>query len=109
MKLTLRSGWTGLVSITQDTLRSPANLRLRTKFLLLLVLITSGFTCASLLVMRHMAQVQMLSEIEESARNAILTFQVMQQQQIALSHKADLLTTLAYMRNGEASTIQVVS
>jgi signal transduction histidine kinase/CheY-like chemotaxis protein len=110
MKLPPKSVWTSLVSITQDTLRSHAKLRLRTKFLLLLVLITSGFTCASLLVMRHIAQVQMQREIEESARNAILTFQVIQQQQqIALSHKADLLAGLAFMRGGEASTIQVVS
>lgn len=110
MKLTLAPGWASLISITQKMLSTHGNLRLRTKLLLLLVLITSGFTCASLLVMRHMARLQMQREIEESARNAILTFQVMQQQQqIALSHKADLLSTLAYMRNGDATTVQDVS
>ena len=110
MKLKLPVAWASLTSITQKTLRGHGNLRLRTKLLLLLVLITSGFTCASLLVMRHMALLQMQRETEESARNAILTFQVMQQQQqIALSHKADLLATLAYMRNGDATTVQGVS
>ena len=69
MKLTLAPGWASLISITEKTLRSHGNLRLRTKMLLLLVLITSGFTCASLLVMRHMARLQMQREIEESARN----------------------------------------
>jgi signal transduction histidine kinase/CheY-like chemotaxis protein len=90
-----------------EALRSRANLRLRTKFLLSFVLITSVLTCATLLVMRHSAQVQMQREIEQGARNAILTFQVVQQQhQIALSQKADLLATLASMRNGDASTIR---
>lgn len=110
MELKLRSGWARLIGISQEMLRGRGNLRLRTKFLLLLVLITSGFTCISLLVIRHIARLQMQREIEESSRNAILTFQVMeQQQQIALSHKADLLSTLAYLRNGDATTIQVVS
>ena len=47
--------------------------------------------------------------IKGEARNALLTFQVLQhQRQVALSHKADLLASLASMRNGEATTIQDV-
>jgi signal transduction histidine kinase/CheY-like chemotaxis protein len=110
MKRKLRSQLLREVGIVREMLQRHANLRLRTKFLLSLVLIISGLTCATLLVMRHSAQVQMQREIEEGARNAILTFQVVQQQhQIALSRKADLLATLASMRSGDASTIRDAS
>src|SRR3977135_775731 len=69
-----------------------ANLRLRTKLLLSFVLLSAGRTCAALLVVRRSAQVQMQHQVEQDARNATLTFQVMEHQhQIALSPKADLL------------------
>src|SRR5260221_1697353 len=110
MKLALRSQLLREVGIVREVLKRHANLRLRTKFLLSLVLITSGLTSATPLVMRHSAQVQMQREIEEGARNAILTFQVVQQQyQITLSQKADLLATLASMRSGDTSTIRDAS
>jgi signal transduction histidine kinase/ActR/RegA family two-component response regulator len=55
---------------------------------------------------RRSAELQVVRQVEDEARNATLTFQVMQQQhQIALSHKADLLATVASMRNGDATTI----
>src|SRR5579872_3543483 len=86
--------------------RYLANFRLRTKFLLSLILVTAGLTCATLLLVRHAVQVQMEREVEQDTRNAILTFQVLQhERELALSHKADLLATLAYMRNGDPSTI----
>ncbi|MGB4785756.1 MAG: ATP-binding protein, partial [Candidatus Acidiferrum sp.] len=89
---------------------SVANLRLRTKLLLSFVLLSAGLTCATLLVVRRSAQVQMQHQVEQEARNATLTFQVMEHQhQIALSRKADLLASLAYMRNGDATTIKDVS
>ena len=94
----------------RDVLRKHIDLKLRTKFLFSLVLIICTLTCATLLVMRHSAQMQMQREVEEGARNAILTFQVVQQQhQIALSQKADLLASLASIRNGDASTIRDAS
>jgi signal transduction histidine kinase/CheY-like chemotaxis protein len=84
-------------------------LRLRTKFLLSLVLITAGLTCATLLVVRRSAQERVQREIKEETLNAILTFQVLQHQhQVALSHKADLLATMASIRNGDATAIQDV-
>jgi len=87
-----------------------ANLRLRTKLLLSFVLLSAGLTCATLLVVRRSAQVQMQHQVEQDARNATLTFQVMEHQhQIALSRTADLLASLAYMRNGDATTIKDVS
>lgn len=81
-------------------------LKLRTKLLSSLVLVIAGLTCATLLILRHNAEIQLEREVEDEARNVILTFQVMQQErQIALSHKADLLATVASMRNGDVTTI----
>lgn len=85
-------------------------LQLRTKLLLSFALFTAGLTFATLLVVRHNAEAQAQQEIEQDARNAILTFQVVQHhQQMALSRKADLLASLAFMNNGEATAIEDVS
>src|SRR5580693_2355249 len=87
-----------------------ANLRLRTKLLLSFVLLSAGLTCATLIVVRQSAQVQVQRQIEQDARNTILMFQVMEhEQQMALSHKADLLASLAYMRNGDPTAIEDAS
>src|SRR5260370_9719457 len=49
---------------------------------------------------------QLQRQVEDERRNVILRFQVMQQErQIALRHKADLLATVASMRNGDVTTI----
>ena len=90
--------------------QAKLNLRLRTKFLISLILITSGLTCATLLVVGRTAKEEAQRQIEEEASNTIMTFQVMQHQhEIALQHKADLLAALAMMRNGDATTIQEAS
>jgi len=90
--------------------RGQGNLRLRTKLLLSFVFLTAGLTCATLLVVRRNAQAQVQHQIEQDVRNATLTFQVVQrQQQTALSRKADLLASLAYMRNGDATAIKDAS
>src|SRR5205814_8661944 len=61
---------------------------------------------SDLLVVHRYAAVQAQREIEAGARNAMLTFQVLQhQQQIALSGKADLLATLAYMRDRKSTRL----
>jgi signal transduction histidine kinase/ActR/RegA family two-component response regulator len=89
---------------------SVANLRLRTKLLLSFVLLSAGLTCATLLVVRRSAQVQMQHQVEQDARNATLMFQVMEHQhQMALSRKADLLASLTYMRDGDTTAIKDVS
>ena len=91
-------------------LNKQTKLGLRTKFILSLVLVTAGLTCGTLFVVMRSAEAQMQREIEEEARNAILSFRVVQQQQqIALSRKADLLAIMAYIRNGEASTVRDAS
>ena len=90
--------------------RGQGNLRLRTKLLFSFVFLTAGLTSATLLVVRWNAQAQVQHQIEQDARNANLTFQVVQrQQQTALSRKADLLAWLAYMRNGDATAIKEAS
>jgi signal transduction histidine kinase/ActR/RegA family two-component response regulator len=102
--------FTGLSRILGSLLKSHTNLRLRAKLLLSLVLSTTALTCATLLVVRHSAQAQMQRQIEQDARNALLTIQAVQQQrEMMLSHKADLLATLAYLRNGDATAIQDAS
>jgi signal transduction histidine kinase/ActR/RegA family two-component response regulator len=78
--------------------------------LLSLVLSTTALTCATLLVVRHSARAQVQRQIEQDARNAFLTIQAVQhQREMMLSHKADLLATLAYLRSGDATTIQDAS
>src|ERR1700675_310846 len=100
-----------LGSISAQTLPvSAANLRLRTKLLLSFVLLSTGLTCATLLVVRRSAEVQVQHQIEQDARNATLMFQVMEHQhQTALSRTADLLASLAYMRGGDPTAIEDAS
>jgi signal transduction histidine kinase/ActR/RegA family two-component response regulator len=82
-------------------------LQLRTKFLCSFVLITAALTCATLLIVRHNVQVHLQKDIEQDAGSAIRTFDVIQQQQEReLSHTADLLATLAEIRNEDTSVIQ---
>ena len=99
--------FTRVRGVLDPFLNSRTKLRLRTKLLLSLVSFTAVLTCATLLVVRRSAQVQVQKQIEQDARNAVLTIQAVQhQREMLLSRKADLLATLAYMRNGDATTIQ---
>jgi len=83
------------------------DLRLRTKLLLSFVLLTAGLTCGTLLVVRRNAEARAQQEVELNAEHATMTFQVVQrQQELALSRKADLLASLAFMRNGDATAIE---
>ena len=73
--------------------------RLRTKFLLSMILISSGLTCTSLLVVRHSVQTQVRSEIFADLRNSADTFQSFQRQREAtLARSADLLADLPNLR-----------
>src|ERR1700687_970819 len=92
-------------------LKLPANLRLRTKFLVSLVLIISGLTCTTLLVVRHTAWVQIQREIAEDARGSLLIFEMLRgQQHMTLTRSADLVAALpsvmALMITGDAETTQ---
>src|SRR5216683_6198596 len=102
--------FTGVSRGLKALLQGQTSLRLRTKLLLWLVLFTAVLTCATLLVVRTSAQVQVQRQIEQDARNAILTIQAVQhQREMMLTRKADLLATSAYLRDGDVTTIQDAS
>src|SRR5712664_460104 len=102
--------FTWVSRVLKALLRGQTNLRLRTKLLVWLVLFTAVLTCATLLVVRTSAQAQVQRQIEQDARNAILTIQAVQhQREMMLTRKADLLATSAYLRDGDATTIQDAS
>jgi signal transduction histidine kinase/ActR/RegA family two-component response regulator len=93
----------GLVRLWNETFQ------LRTKLLLSFVLLTVGLTGTTLLAVRRNARAKEQERIEQDARNAMMTFAIFQrQQQESLSHKADLLASMATMRNGDATAIAEV-
>ena len=99
-----------LAAIRDHIYGIAANVKLRTKFLLSLVLVTSALMAGTLLVVGRVAKVQVEQQIEEQSHNAALTFQVMQhQREVALRHKAELLATLAILRNGDPTAISTAS
>ena len=70
-------------------------LRMRTKFLLSMLLISAGLTCTSLLLVRHSVQKQIRLEIFADLRNSVSTFQNFQhEREITLTHSAELLADL---------------
>ena len=102
--------FSGVVRVLKALFQSHTNLRLRTKLLLSLVLFTAVLTCATLLAVRHSAQAQVQRQIEEDARNSVLTIQAVQhQREMMLSRKANLLATLALIRDGDPSTVEEAS
>lgn len=114
--LRVRRHWSQVIHFTRisrfvkSLVKSPIGLRLRTKLLVSFAVFTAVLTCATLLTVRHSAQTQVQTQIEEDARNALLTIQVVQHQRdMMLSRKANLLATLAYIRSGDPSTIQEAS
>jgi len=89
-------------------------LRMRTKFLLSMLLISAGLTCSSLLLVRHSVQAQVKKSIFADLRNSVTTFQnVQQERELALSHAAELLADLpnlrALMTTQHEATIQDAS
>jgi signal transduction histidine kinase len=86
-------------------------IRLRTKFLLSMVLITTGLTSLSLLIVRQSVQSEAKEEIFSDLRNSVVTFQSFQhEKELTLSHSADLLADLpilrALMTTNHGATIQ---
>lgn len=74
-------------------------IRLRTKFLLSMVLISAGLTSLSLLLVRNSVQSEVRQEIFSDLHNSVGTFQSFQrEQEITLSHFADLLADLPNLR-----------
>src|SRR6266481_635380 len=89
-------------------------LRMRTKFLLSMLLISAGLTCTSLLLVRHSVQKQIRREIFADLRNSVTTFQNFQRErELTLAHSAELLADLpdlrALMTTQHDATIQDAS
>src|SRR6266704_1942483 len=85
--------------------------RLRTKFLLSMVLISAGLTSLSLLLVRQSVRSEVQREIFSDLRNSVSTFQNFhREQETTLSHSADLLADLpnlrALMTTNHEATIQ---
>jgi signal transduction histidine kinase len=89
-------------------------LRMRTKFLLSMLLISAGLTCTSLLLVRHSVQKQVRREIFADLRNSVSTFQNFQRErELTLMHSAELMADLpnlrALMTTQHEATIQDAS
>jgi signal transduction histidine kinase len=89
-------------------------LRMRTKFLLSMLLISAGLTCTSLLLVRHSVQKQVRQEIFADLRNSVSTFQNFQRErELTLTHSAELLADVpnlrALMTTQHEATIQDAS
>jgi signal transduction histidine kinase len=86
-------------------------IRLRTKFLLSLLIVSTAFICATLLIVRRTVELQVRKQILEDLRNSVNTFQnVEKQREITLTQSAELLADLpilkAVMTTRDAATIQ---
>lgn len=74
-------------------------LRMRTKFLLSMLLITAGLTAMSLLLVRHSIQTQIKKEIFSDLQNSVSTFQNFQRErEQTLTQFADVLADLPNLR-----------
>lgn len=93
-----------------ETYKVAANFRLRTKFLLSFVVITTVLMCLTLSVVGREAHNQINQQIREQSSRAIYMFQVMQRQhELSLVHKAELLAALATMRGGDPTAVESAS
>jgi len=89
-------------------------LRMRTKFLLSMLLISAGLTCTSLLLVRSSVQKQVKKEIFADLHNSVSTFKNFQRERdLTLSRLAELLADLpnlrALMTTQDEATIQDAS
>jgi signal transduction histidine kinase len=89
-------------------------LRMRTKFLLSMLLISAGLTCTSLLVVRRSVQKQIKREIFADLQNSVTTFQNFQREsELTLTRSSELLADLptlrALMTTQHEATIQDAS
>ncbi len=73
--------------------------RLRTKLILSLILISSGLATATVLIVRHEAQKKAQADIDEALRNSVVTFQNFQREREAtLTRSAGLMADLPILR-----------
>ena len=89
-------------------------LRLRTKFLLSLLAISTGLTAATLYVVSYSVQRRVRESLREELRDSVKTYQTVDQQSEAtLARSAELLANLpivrALMTTDDSATIQDAS
>ena len=85
--------------------RILANLRLRTKFLLSMVFVIAGLTWFSLLIVRHTVQDHARQELTADVHNSLsMLARLQRERQLAVSRKADLLATSAFLTNNDATS-----
>jgi len=92
----------------------PANLRLRTKFLLSLVLVIAALAFSTLLIVGRAAEGQVQRGVEQDSLNSVLTFQNLRaERQMELMREAELFATLptvkALMASKDAADVQAAS
>ena len=85
--------------------------RLRTKFLLSLLLVSASLTCSTLLVVRHRVELQVRQQIRDALQNSVVTFQHLQQlRETTLEQSAALVadqpTVAALMTSRNKPTIE---
>ena len=90
------------------------NFKLRTKFLLSLLAITTGLTTATLLIVRYSVQSRVRESIRDDLRNSVNTYKSFEQQRdLALTRSASLIANLpnvrALMTTRDEATIQDAS
>ena len=74
--------------------------RLRTRFLLSMLVITAGLTALSLLVVRHSVRIHVREGIAQDLRNSVTTFQNFQHdREVMLTHSAELVAYLPITRS----------
>jgi sensor histidine kinase regulating citrate/malate metabolism len=84
----------------QDARKTPVVLRLRTKFLLSIVLIIAWLTFATLLIVGRTAQKEVERGMEKDTRNSLLTFQNLKaERQLEENRQAELLATLPTVKS----------
>src|ERR1700745_1016977 len=82
----------GLFRAYERVQEFAGHMKLRSKFLLSLVLVIATMTGGTLLGVRQSMQAQVERQVGEDARNSILTFQVMEQQRrLVLGRKGGLV------------------
>lgn len=89
-------------------------MRLRTRFLLSMLVITAGLTATSLLLVRRIVEQRVREDIAEGLHNSVQTFQNFQQERESLLTRladllADLPITRALMTTHDPATIQDAS
>jgi len=74
-------------------------LRLGTKFLISMLIISSGLTCTTLLVVRHSVRAHVTTELLADLHNSVTTFRNFQRnRESTLAHSAELLADLPILR-----------